>query len=231
MNSKIDTYFNNKGLFELEYKEIPDECPYCHIKISPTILSAYGYEELYYNGLKKISQVVFQCPNQYCRNLFIAKYVASTTRDLFIFQSILSTTLKTINFSEHISKLSPDFPTIYNQAYFAEQYELKQICGSGYRKALEFLIKDFAINNTNNEVEKERIRANFLGDVINNHISDPKIKMVASRAAWLGNDEIHYLRKWKQQDLDDLKILIELTIHFIESILLTKYYEEQMPDK
>jgi hypothetical protein len=39
---------------------------------------------------------------------------------------------------------------------------------------------------------------------------------VASRAAWLGNDETHYLRTWEDKDLTDLKKLIELTVQWIE---------------
>ena len=48
--------------------------------------------------------------------------------------------------SDIISELSPNFCEIYNQAYIAEQTNLMQICGTGYRKSLEFLIKDYLIS-------------------------------------------------------------------------------------
>ncbi len=47
------------------------------------------------------------------------------------------------------------------------------------------------------------------------------LREIAKRAAWLGNDETHYVRKWEGKDLEDLKRLISLTIHWIEMEKLT----------
>jgi hypothetical protein len=41
---------------------------------------------------------------------------------------------------------SGDFLEIYRHAAFAEGDALDQICGPGYRKALEFLIKDYIVD-------------------------------------------------------------------------------------
>ena len=35
------------------------------------------------------------------------------------------------------------------------------------------------------------------------------MKIIAERASWLGNDELHYLRTWKDKDLGDLMSLVE----------------------
>lgn len=48
--------------------------------------------------------------------------------------------------------------------------------------------------------------------------------------AWLGNDETHYVRKWEDKDLKDLKKLISLTIHWIEMDALTVEVIADMPD-
>ncbi|ANB85681.1 hypothetical protein A6R78_17425 [Bacillus velezensis] len=62
-------------------------------------------------------------------------------------------------------------------------------------------------------------------------ITDPKIKAMAERAIWLGNDETHYVRKWKSKDLKDLKNLIELTVYFISiTFKVSKYSEEMFVD-
>ncbi len=50
------------------------------------------------------------------------------------------------------------------------------------------------------------------------------------RAVWLGNDQTHYLRKWEDKDLADLKRLIQLTLHWIEMDELTKKTLEDMPE-
>jgi hypothetical protein len=49
-------------------------------------------------------------------------------------------------FSEHVQEISANFCCIYNEAHEAEQLGLTQICGVGYRRALEFLIKDCLVS-------------------------------------------------------------------------------------
>lgn len=131
-------------------------------------------------------------------------------------------------FSETVNEISNIFTTIYNQAYAAEQQNLTEICGVGYRKALEFLIKDYAI--LNKPAEKEKIEKKLLGPCITEYVDDAKVKSVAKRAVWLGNDETHYIRKWEGKNLEDLKKLIDLTIHWIEMEALTKSFETDMPE-
>lgn len=120
------------------------------------------------------------------------------------------------------------FQVIYNQANSAEQLNLLEICGVGYRKAFEFLIKDYAKKNYPDEIET--IEKKALGRCINDYVEDERIKKVAKRAVWLGNDETHYVRKWEGKDLNDLKKLIELSLHWIEMEVLTESFEEDMPE-
>jgi len=70
----------------------------------------------------------------------------------------------------------------------------------------------------------------LLAKVIGDYVSDNNIKSVAKRAVWLGNDETHYIRKWEGKDLNDLKKLIDLTVHWIEMEVLTASFEEEMPE-
>ena len=75
-------------------------------------------------------------------------------------------------FDDNIGNISPSFCEIYNQAYTAEQTDLNEIAGMGYRKALEFLIKDYCIYK--NKSEEENIKNSLLGQVINNHMKVKK---------------------------------------------------------
>jgi hypothetical protein len=56
------------------------------------------------------------------------------------------------------------------------------------------------------------------------------VRLCAERAAWLGNDETHYTRRWEAHDITHLKTLIRLTTIWIESELLTKQMKKQMPE-
>ena len=71
----------------------------------------------------------------------------------------------------------------------------------------------------------------FLGTVIREFVDDQKIKLCAERAAWLGNDETHYERRWEGKDIEDVKTLIKLTCFWIESDLVTAKYTNEMPIK
>ena len=102
------------------------------------------------------------------------------------------------------------------------------MCGVGYRKALEFLIKDYLIRK--HPKDEAAIKAKPLGRCIDDDVEDPKTKAVAKRATWLGNDETHYRRLWLDKDLSDLKRLIELVLYWIEAEHLTEEAFQSMPD-
>jgi len=198
----------------------PDICPYCHKTIEPVYvvdnMSAHSYE------------VIFKCPNRDCERVLIGRYTQFGL-DSFNFVSCNIGTLIKKEFSDEINGISPAFIKIYNEAYFAEQHQLYEICGLGYRKALEFLIKDYLIAKT--KQNPENIKKKFLGDCIKDDIASPNIKKAVERAAWLGNDETHYVKTWENKNLQDLKKLLELTIHWIDMEEITSSLDEDMPSK
>ena len=52
---------------------------------------------------------------------------------------------------------------------------------------------------------------------INTYIQDEKLKILAHRTLWLGNDHAHYVKTWKNKSLNDLKGLIERGIEYIDT--------------
>ena len=127
-----------------------------------------------------------------------------------------------------IQEISPTFVEILRQVREAEARGLHHLVGMGYRKALEFLIKDYLVSarpDKSDEIAKQN-----LGHCIENHVNDPNLKQCARRAVWLGNDETHYQRRWSDKDVEDLeRLLLKLTRHWISSEYLTKKYMEEMP--
>ena len=211
--------------YKLKDKDIvlsfwPNECPFCHKHINP-IEFGYNYE-------RGFLDFVFQCSYAYCKRLFIARYLSGNDY-LFLFDSLTIGTTKPINFSSEINSISPSFVQIYNESHSAEVNGLLEICGVGYRKSLEFLIKDYLIKK--NPTKAENIKKKFLGNCIQEEVTDSKIKSAAKRAAWLGNDETHYVRQWTGENLESLKKLIALTTHWIEMEFLSDDFEKKMPDK
>lgn len=119
-------------------------------------------------------------------------------------------------FDAHISKLSPSFVELYHQAEKSQQNGCADICGMGYRKALEFLVKDY-LTHLDPDAQPE-IAELPLGQAIR-RIENRQVQILAKGSAWLGNDECHYVRKHTEHDVDDMKRFITALVNFIVSEL------------
>jgi len=223
MSFKIIRPYNADGSEYSDYLRIsteePLECPFCFSQIETQILTGIFWEG-------KNLHLFLKCKK--CKNSFIG-YTGHDARDnSFHIIKLSKGNHKTTNFNEEIKKTFPLFIEIYGESEFAEQNNLMQICGTGYRKALEFLIKDYLVKKYS-EKEKE-IKSKLLGDCIKELVDNSKIKEIAKRATWLGNDETHYIRKWEDKDLEDLKKLINITVHFISMEVEAEKYMEEMKE-
>lgn len=209
--------------------DVPDKCPLCHRGTDPHIHFAFCDRTKW--NKNDCLQVLYRCTWKDCQSLFIAYYSAQNNNcNRFLnFNYTKPVNKKNHLFSQTIKDISPSFITIYNQADSAEQDGLTEICGVGYRKAVEFLIKDYLIGL--NSEDKETIEKKSLSACIKEKLENPNIKAMAKRATWLGNDETHYKRKWEDKDLTDLKKLIDATISWIELEKLTEDTRNDMPER
>lgn len=177
---------------------------------------------------------LFRCRRVECGAIFavlFTNYYPKPPR--YLIDSCLPAPKLNIGLPDSVNEVSSDFVEIYSQAQRAESAGLHRICGPGYRKALEFLIKDYCIGMINmegeeKEKETQAIKGKLLSAVITDHIDDPRIQRMATGAAWLGNDETHYERRWTGHDLHDVKELIRVTAHFIEMETLEKKYQKEL---
>jgi hypothetical protein len=222
---------------------IPKKCPLCHnaIHLNHALCINYANNGGVYirnppNDTENLAEVFFRCPS--CMRAFVGLYYHSagdqrarsgTSLPVCLLRDTFPKNYKTHDISENIDNTSSKFNEIYKQAQIAEQLGLLEICGAGYRKALEILIKDYCINN--NTTLKDKIIKSTLGTCINDYIEDKHIKEIAKRAAWLGNDETHYERIWNKKCLGDLKKLLELTIQSIEKEITYDQLAKEMPNK
>ena len=200
----------------------PNECPICKHALKPTILN----KDLIDNNKGILSlYVTYLCNHCYkpfiCQFNDLQKHYDFSHTHLYgsILVSIEPNHFERITFESYINNISPSFSKIYNQALEAEHYKLDEIAGIGYRKALEFLIKDFLINHE--KLDTSKVKSTALGCCIDTMINNPQLKIASSRATWLGNDQTHYEQKYTDKDIDDLKRLIELSVHWISMICLT----------
>jgi hypothetical protein len=211
------------------YDTKPDLCTCCQSRIDP-VGPLYALVNRVKWTESKSLQVVYRCPNGKCRNLFISYHGSDNgSASHFRLCRSIPITTKQKRFSGTIQKISEPFCKIFNEAQAAEDFGLMEICGVRYRKALEFLIKDYIVSEKPDK--KESILKMPLGSCIQEYIQNGNLKVVAKRAVWLGNDETHYLKVWESKDVRDLKMLIDLTLHWVEAERLTKDLIEDMPEK
>ena len=213
----------------ITYDKFPDVCPICHHAIAPKFLQATL--STHRDKIGVLMDAAFKCTRHTCARMFIGRYDRPATQankatGSFKLRASVPLEFEKPSVYPEIVELSQGFYDVYCQAAAAEKYQLDQISGVGYRKALEFLIKDYCIHKNPNK--KDSIQSKFLGSCIKEFIDDQNIKVCAERAAWLGNDETHYIRKWDDKDISDLKILIELTIGWIRNNVLTEKYLKEM---
>lgn len=215
------------GKHEVTYTATPDRCPLCHHAVTPRTVGHIYSGQAHGDHL----HVAFQCTRTKCQRGFLGVYRKERVAGGGIRYDLIRIwprSASQADFGSELRELSPDFIAIHSQALEAEAHELDQIFGLGLRKALEFLIKDFAVHRQPDQ--EANIKSSFLGRVIKNHVDDPHVRKCAERAVWIGNDEAHYVRRWSDKDIEDLKILLRLTVNWVENVLLTEKYVSEMPD-
>lgn len=134
-----------------------------------------------------------------------------------------------ITYDSCIDDVSKNFAEIYRQAVCAEANGLDSLVGIGYRKALEFLIKDWLIKEQPDKADD--IKKSLLGKCVSDYIQDISLKTCLSRTVWLGNDETHYVRTWPEKDISDLKMLLEISLRKIAGEIMIQKMPETMPKK
>ena len=166
--------------------------------------------------------------------MFLAVYIPSRKplhrlSNQFSLHYTTPTTFKPEVVSDEIKSVSKSFEAIYAQAQEADHLGLDLISGIGYRKSLEFLVREYCISKF--PEKEDEIKGKFLGGLLKDDIEDPRIKSMAERATWLGNDETHYIRKHEGKTVEDLKVLIQLLIRGIESEVLAQKLEDEITKK
>lgn len=194
--------------------DLPDECPYCNQGISPKISTKTEYND----KLNLNVGILYQCPT--CKKYFSREYLVDKDFDVRISgkntRLIKYDVLKKVSYDlpSEIDIVSKPFKEIYMQSLLAESEGLDLISGIGYRKSIEFLIKDFLINYQ--DQDSEQIAKLPLAQAIGK-IENKKIQNLSKATTWLGNDETHYQRKFDDKDVSDMKRFIKALTFYISS--------------
>ncbi|MDS2363623.1 DUF4145 domain-containing protein [Streptococcus pneumoniae] len=187
-------------------------CPNCSKPTNPQVVSQ-GYNEIMPG--KDSIYVTLRCLG--CYHYWVEEFVRELDRGGFYDTTHIKVKTQLpsdIPISNDLELISPVGKEIYVQSLKAEQEHLDLIAGIGYRKALEFFVKDFSI--LTNPDKKEKITNMLLKQVI----EDEDLKTFALASTYIGNDEGHYYRKNPDKNLADLKKYIHGVIYYLEKRLI-----------
>ncbi|WP_283580344.1 hypothetical protein [Ligilactobacillus aviarius] len=211
--------------------DMPEYCPLCGKDMIPKVFPNAILSDVSVGQSLRYEVGFFaRCThcNKIFENIFYIRYGANGNLEKSaVFQSVKNPNIG-IEVPKNICELSSRFFKVYTQALQAEKLNLNELVGMGLRKALEFLAKDFAIKLNPDNTEK--IEKMPLSQVINNELSNSleDISILLKNATWLGNDETHYIKKFPDKDISDMKRYISAAIKLIDSKLEVIKLKEEM---
>ena len=205
--------------------ENPNICPHCHIANEPTPLS-------HIHDLKADCFLsLWRCNFSGCKKNYAVRHVLGNGQ--YVIGRYLDGLPKGPDFPTPILNLKDGkqldlenqtkFIVTYLQSLEAEAMGLNEIAGMGYRKAIEYLVKDWAIHLFPDR--KDEILKMWLSGIINEFYSGD-LKEILERATWLGNDQSHYNKLFEEYDLTHLKELIALIMVELDRDFKKKHYIE-----
>jgi hypothetical protein len=205
-----------------------NECPHCSKGIKANIL------ELYSDSFDSIFYVYAICECPACNKKFFAEYNYHGYSGVegFYHQSstpvYYPTNKKNILIEKEIEELSRNFVKTFQEAVMVEQLNLIDLAGLAYRRAFEFLIKDYVISLTPDK-EEEIINDSSVSNIISNRIPETRefvqLKEISKRVWWLGSDYAHYKKHYIDKDILDLKQCIDIVKY---QIVMNLRYNHQV---
>lgn len=144
-----------------ERLNIPNTCPICKHAVHPRFAAQTPWIDALNPDEPRWMDVAYVCPRNECSRMFVSIYKCTITGTAGIQKtqkyefeySIPNLPTEPIH-DEEIKSVSSNFVELYRQASDAESYRLGDIAGVAYRKALEFLIKDYCIKKTQMKKQK-----------------------------------------------------------------------------
>jgi len=210
MNTKRARITLNNTILD---SDIPINCPYCNAYVEPlpTDLKAQNFNDFF------LYTIIFRV--NCCKKDFFSAYRKNkSNNEAVLLVTYPPTTAEKI--PDPLKEISPRFDSLFTQASTAESMGFTELAGSGYRNALEVLIKDYAINELG--VPEEEASRKKLYDAIGAYV--PSVAITAADVIRvLGNDYTHFQRKYDDIDFQVMKRYLHILIQAIENDYLLRH--------
>ncbi len=202
--------FDNSDHYVFKEISFPAVCPFCLENTHPTFL--YGH---FNDDDATMFTAVFQ---DSCGGIFLGVYFIDENTGETSLEGVAPNNYRATDLPSDVQKLSPDFKEVFGQSEHAESLGLNRICGMGYRKAAEFLIKDYCVHL--NPDAKDKIFEESLSQTIK-RIDDPRINNLSSKCRILGNDEVHTVIRY-EENLEQFKSFLLSLVYIVQADLASE---------
>ena len=215
--STVDFYFS--AISKTLTIQIPQSCPLCGIGNNPTT-NEVGRLEIQEGYVFTLHHRCPACKKYHMTNQEYLNQDDKTTMVLIYPNKIVSDIDRL--FIDH----APRFVEFYSEAIEAEKMGLENIAGTGYRSAIECLIKDYALAF---ELDTKE------------YLSDPKLTFNNAIDRYVKNDDLlkgalHFIRivgngytHWNKStsiSLSQLKNYVDIIIQIFKSKFMLKFLPE-----
>ncbi len=199
----------------------PNDCPHCHVTIEPKYLGGFGTNSTFNPNHQEQDELLtfWRCTNRKCQRVFVLQ--STQKQDGLYYPERFLNGYPETSVPEPVKLISSSFFKIYAQCIQSEELGLDELTGTGLRKAIEFLARDYAkiiAPDKSETIEKAPLR-----NVIDQYFDDD-VKELFHRGTWLGADHVHYKQYYTDFNISDLKGIIELIMQEIVREELKKKY-------
>ncbi|MEX2784481.1 hypothetical protein AB3331_04755 [Streptococcus sp. H49] len=196
--------------------EINDTCKICNNITSPVVINDVTGEVEYGHYRLALTRFCLQCKHYFIDefDVEVVSGLGNESIEKITLQDVKPELPSDIPISDNIALISPIGKDIYLQALKAEQEKLDHIAGIGFRKALEFFVKDLVIALEPDN--KDKVINMQLKQVIETYVDYEDLKTFSLASAYVGNDESHYFRKHSDKDLQHLKKYLHGFLYYME---------------
>lgn len=208
INKSNLTATNSTTYFSKSYKK-PSTCPFCGIETDAITASV---TQISYRKDSQLYAVGYKCTH--CEKRFVG-----------IFEKVKRGETEQLEYIEVLPRpaghelpsclatISPRFIEVHNESEGAELFGFTDLAAMGYRKALEILVKDFAIVELGKTVEE--VSSKKLDAAIGLYLQQEELVKTADVVRILGNDHTHYKEKYPDFDFGLLKHYYDIFLRLI----------------
>ena len=212
--STVDHYFSAIG--KTLTIQIPKACPWCGIGNNPTSNEAGKLEIL--EGY--IFTVHHRCPSCKKYHMTNQEYLHQNDKTTMI---LVYPNKVVINIDRLFIDHAPRFVEFYSEAVEVEKMKLENIAGTGYRSAIECLIKDYALAfelDTKEYLSDQKLTFN---NAIDRYVKDDELlKGALHFIRTVGHDYTHW-NKSTSIPLPELKNYVDIIIQIFKSKFMMKF--------